>query len=319
MMRDSWALTALLAAVLVLGCSAAWSAEKKVVLMWVGKAAMAKRVSTGFIWGMKELAPQVELVQHRDLDGMNSAEKIFNEAQTGSNGIVFLRSSGAEFLGKLASQPKVPCFIGGCNNPTELGAVTNLDAPEGMITGVTYFIPYKKRFEAIRSIFPNVKSVCLLVQKGHPSTPIEQAGTKAQCERFKIAYNEVIAENVNQLVEGAKQHVERVDVFIISTTALVLDNLSSIQGVANPAKKPIFSYAGDRAQKGATAEMAANDEKMGKMLAESVVDVVVKGTPISRVPVKLDTDPEIIINETVVKALNLTIPGEVLKRAKIVK
>lgn len=319
MMRGHWALTILLAAALVLGSSTAWSAEKKVVLMWVGKAAMAKRVATGFVWGMKELAPNVELVQHRDLDGMNSAERIFNEAQNSSSGIVFLRSNGAEFLGKLTSPPKVPCFIGGCNNPVELGAVTNLNAPEGMITGVTYFIPYPKRFEAIRSIFPHVKSVCLLSQKGHPSTPIEQAGTKAQCERFKIAYHEVVAENVTQLVEGARQLSEQVDLFIISTTALVLDNLPSIQGVANPAKKPIFSYAGDRAERGATAEMAADDEKMGRMLAESVVEVVVKGTPISKVPVKLDADPGIIINETVVKALNLSIPSEVLKRAKLVK
>lgn len=311
--------TFLVTALVLLGAAAAWSADKRVILMWVGKSGMAKRVATGFVWRMKELAPNVELIQHRELDGMASAERIFKEAETSSNGIVFLRSNGAEFLGRLASPPNVPCFVGGCNNPLELGAVKNLNAPEGMITGVTYFIPYEKRFEAIRSLFPNVKSVCLLLQKGHPSTPIEQAGTNAQCKRHGMAYHEVVADNVGQLVEGARHLSGQVDLFIISSTALVIDNLMSILGIANPSKKPVFSYANHRTEKGATAELAANDEKLGKMLAESVVEIVVKGTPISKVPVKLDTDPMIIVNRSMVSALGLTIPEAVLRRGKVVE
>lgn len=309
----------LLAMVLVLGSSVAWSADKNVVLMWAGKAGMAKRVASGFVWRMKELAPNVELIQHREISGMDSAEKIFKEAENSSNGIVFLRSDGAEFLGKLASPPKVPCFVGGCNNPADLGAVKNLNAPEGMITGVTYFVPYEKRFEEIKSIFPNVKSICLLMEKGHSATPIEQAGTKAQCERNKISYHEVVAGDIGQLIEGVKKFAPEVDLFIISSTGLVLDNLVQILGVTNSSKKPIFSYASDRAIHGATAELAANDEKLGKMLAESVVEVVVKGVPISKVPVKMDPNPEIVINEAVAKKLDLIIPDSVLKRAKVIK
>ena len=307
------------AAVIAMTAAVSQAAEKQIVLMWTGKAQMPKRVATGFLAKMREAAPEVKVVQHREIEKIESAEQIFKEAEANSDGIIYLRSNGAEFLGKLQPPPRVPCFIGACNNPQELGAVKNLASPEGMITGVTYFIPYEKRFEVMKQLFPNIKSVGLLVQKGHAATPIEQAGTKAQCDRLGLSYNEVVAENVGQLSEGIKQLSGNVDVFIISSTALIIDNLNTILGVANAAKKPIFSYASDRAERGATAELAANDEKLGKMLADSVLEVVTKGTPIWKVPVKMDSDPEIVVNQGVVSSLELKVPESIMGKARLVK
>jgi putative tryptophan/tyrosine transport system substrate-binding protein len=305
--------------VMSLGNTASRATDKKLVLMWVGQAGMAKRVASGFVQRMKETASNVEIVQHRELGSMSQGQQVFKESETSADGIVFLRSNGAEFLGHLDSPPKVPCFVGGCNNPLELGAIKNLNAPEGMITGVTYSIPFEKRFEVIKQLFPGIKSVGLLLQKGHSAAVIDQQGTKEQCARNGIAYNEVLAENLSQLVDGTKQLSGKVDVFILSSTALVLDNLMSLLAITNPAKKPIFSYAADRAEKGATAELAADDEKLGKMLADSVVDVVVNKKPISQVPVKTDPNPQLIINEGQMRALGLNFSDAILKNARLVK
>ena len=119
----------LLAAIVTGGSIAASAEQTKVVLMWVGKAGMPKRVSTGFIQKMKQIAPNVEIIQYRELKDNEEATRIFKQAEASANGIVFLRSSGAEFLGKLEPNLKVPCFIGACNNPQDLGTIKNLDAP----------------------------------------------------------------------------------------------------------------------------------------------------------------------------------------------
>jgi putative ABC transport system substrate-binding protein len=233
------------------------------------------------------------------------------------DGIVFLRSSGAQFLATV--DPKVPCFVGGCNNPAELGTIKNLNAPEGKITGVTYFIPYEKRFEIIRSLFPNTKRIGLLVERGHASTPIEQQGIREQCERLGITYNEVVASNLKELLDGTRQLSGRVDLFIISSTRLVMDNIVNLLPVLNPAKIPTFSFAEEPVKAGAVAGVAADDAKLGKFLAESVVDVVVKGKPVSQVPVKTDPDPRISINETMMNSLGLKFPDAVLKKAELVR
>ena len=142
-------------------------------------------------------------------------------------GVVFLRSSGATFLSKV--RPNKPAFVGACTNPKDLGAIQNLDAPEGNITGVTYFIPYEKRIEAIRSVFPNVKKLALVAEKGHPATPIEQQGTRLQCERLGMAYTEVIAANLEDLAKGIEDLSGKVDLFVLASTSLVIDNVPTVR------------------------------------------------------------------------------------------
>jgi ABC-type uncharacterized transport system substrate-binding protein len=55
------------------------------------------------------------------------------------------------------------------------------------------------------------------------------------------------------------------------------------------------------------------------MLAESVVDVVVNKKPISQVPVKVDPNPQLIINEGQMRVLGLQFPDTILKNARMVK
>jgi putative ABC transport system substrate-binding protein len=291
--------------------------QKEIAVIWEGKSRMTTNVAMGLLPGLRQLAPDLKVSLYRELKDIQAAENIFRECEPRVDGIVFLRSSGAQFLATV--DPKVPCFVGGCNNPAELGTIKNLNAPEGKITGVTYFIPYEKRFEIIRSLFPNTKRIGLLVERGHASTPIEQQGIREQCERLGITYNEVVASNLKELLDGTRQLSGRVDLFIISSTRLVMDNIVNLLPVLNPAKIPTFSFAEEPVKAGAVAGVAADDAKLGKFLAESVVDVVVKGKPVSQVPVKTDPDPRITINETMMNSLGLKFPDAVLKKAELVR
>lgn len=291
--------------------------QKEIAVIWEGKSRMTTNVAMGLLPGLRQLAPDLKVTLYRELKDIQAAENIFRECEPRVDGIVFLRSSGAQFLAKV--DPKVPCFVGGCNNPAELGTIRNLNAPEGKITGVTYFIPYEKRFEIIKTLFPNTKRIGLLAEKGHASTPIEQQGAREQCDRLGITYNEVIASNLKELLDGTRQLSGRVDLFIITSTRLVMDNIVNLLPVLNPAKIPTFSFAEEPVKAGAVAGVAADDAKLGKFLAESVVDVVVKGKPVSQVPVKTDPDPRISINETMMNSLGLKFPDAVLKKAELVR
>ncbi len=147
------------------------SEAKEIAVIWDTKSAMVNELMMGFLATMRNLAPDLKITMYRERPNMEEAKKVFHDSEPKVDGIVFLRSSGAEYLASVT--PKVPCFIGACNNPMDLGVIKNLSAPEGKVTGVTYFIPYSERFKIIKGLFPNVKSVALLMEAGHPSGPIE--------------------------------------------------------------------------------------------------------------------------------------------------
>ena len=293
------------------------AASKKIAVMWDTKSDMVNNVVMGFLARVRTLAPNLEIKQYRQLRNMKEVETAFHECESVMDGIVVLRSSGAKFLG--TANPKVPCFVGSTNNPAELGVIKNLSAPEGNITGVTYFIPYEKRFQIIKSLFPSIKSVGILVEKGHPSGPIEAEGTKIQCRRLNIVYREVVASDLNSLIEGTKKLAGAVDLIIISNNRLVMDNITNLLPILNQTRTPTFSFAEAPVKAGALAGVAADDIKLGGFLAESVVDVVINGKPISQVPVKTDLDPRISIYESMMRSLGLKFPDAILKGAEIVR
>lgn len=293
------------------------AAEKKIVLMWAGKSNMPRKVMMGFRARLRELAPGMQVKTHMDLKDMKEAEKLFREYEQTMDGIVFLRSNACEFLAH--ANPKIPCFVGGCNNPQDLGCVQNLGAPEGKVTGVTYFVPYDRRFQLIKELFPNLKSVALLAEKGHPAAKIDQDGTREQCARLGIQYREVLASNVRELVDGAARLADSVDLFITASNKVVMDNTTSLLAVCNKTKTPMFAYSHAPVKRGAVAGMAARDDYLGRLLAESVVDILINGKQVSQVPVKTDPDPEIGINEASMKSLGLTFPPAIMSKAKIYK
>ncbi|MBI4961674.1 MAG: hypothetical protein HY913_00200 [Desulfomonile tiedjei] len=310
-----WAINALAWSIFgIAGLSMAQA--KEIAVIWDTKSAMVTNVTMGFLPALRSLAPDLKVTLYRELKDMEEAKRVFHEEELKVDGIVFLRSSGAEYLAKV--QPKVPCFVGASNNPKELGVIQNLNAPEGKVTGVTYFIPYERRFEIIMSLFPNIKSVALLVEKGHPSGPIEQAGTQQQCRLLGLNYSEVVASNLDELVQGARK-LGKVDLIIIANTRVVMDNITSLLPIFNATKTPMFSFADKPVKSGAVAGIAADDFKLGAMLAESVVDVLIKGKPISQVPVKMDPQPKLTINEAMMTGLGLKFPDEILKAATVLR
>jgi putative tryptophan/tyrosine transport system substrate-binding protein len=295
----------------------AYADGKKIAIMWVGESFPARNNLRGLLPRLKKLAPDANITVKMNLEDFKVAEQLFREFEGTMDGIVFLRTSGAQFLATAA--PKIPCFVGATNNPEFLGVVKNLNSPEGKVTGVTYYLPYEKRFTGIRELFPAVKNVCLLMEKDHPSIPIERNGTSQQCEKLGISYREIIAGTQDELVQAVKGMAGQVGLFIIANHSLVEKSTPELLKVTQPAKVPIYSYSDAPVEMGALAGLAAREELLGSLLAESIVDVVVMGKPVASVPVKTDPDPQLMLNEAGMEFFGLRLPPPVLRKARIVK
>lgn len=289
-----------------------YTADKKVAIMWSGHSGRAERVLEGFMEEMSRSAPNLRLIISRDIRPMEEAEKRFKEFEATVDGIVFLRSNGAKFLAR--ANPKIPCFFGACNNPVELGVVKSLSEPEGKLTGETYFIPFEKCFEVIQQMFPQAKRIGYLGEKGHSGTPIEQRDISQECSRRHLEYHEVIADSVRDLVTKLENLVPQVDLILLGNESLIFDHVIDIVAVANKTKTPLFGFMDKVVQRGAVAGLVTHDQTEGAMLAESVVDVVVKGKPVSQVPVKTCAMPIIMVNRGMAEFLGISVPSSLLPR-----
>jgi putative ABC transport system substrate-binding protein len=284
-------------------------------IAWAGKSGMAKRVAKGFEEGVKELNLDVKIEFHEELDSVDELAAVVSRWEKEKQGMVLLRSNAAKWLAK--NPPTIPTFIGGCNHPSQLGAVKNLQAPEGNITGVTYYLPVATQFEVFQEIIPDLKSVLLLLEKGHPSSLIDQEGTQAVCRKLGIRYNEKFSETREETIAAVKQYRGRVSAIIIGNQALIFDDAQNIVAAAD--ETPVLSYSYKPVKVGALGGFVADDTKLGYMLALSVADVLTKGKTIKTVPVKVDPDPKFYVNANTALRLQIEIPFHIIETATVIE
>ena len=307
----------LLAALTAIGTtSAAQAQNKKIGVLWQGKSGMASRVAQGFTEQMKAKAPDIELEFKIELKDESELAPIYEEWQNTKNGIVFLRSDGASYMKD--HPPKIPGFIGGSSNPEKLGVIKNMAAPEGNITGVTYYINARQRIDFFLKVFPNVKNLGLLVHEAHASSPIDREETKAACEALGITYHEALGNTEVEILKGAKELAGKVDLIVLGSQDMVNTHAPKIAGIVKSVPLVSYNPTGIKGN-GAVLGMSPDDVRLGRMLADSVIAVVKEGKPISSVPVLTDPQPDLLVNTTMVDKLKLTIPEEILKSATLAK
>jgi putative tryptophan/tyrosine transport system substrate-binding protein len=312
-MKKSLLVSCCVSILMLSGITAAGATE--IGVAWAGKSGMTNRVTAGFDKGMKELAPDIKIEYKKELGSVDELAEVAGKWGKEKNGMVLLRSTAAKWLGQ--NPPAIPTFIGGCNNPMQLGAVKNLEAPEGNITGVTYSLPIDTQFEIFQAIIPDLKSLLLLLEKGHPSCPIEQAETKAVCEKLGIAYHERSCATWEEAVKAVDEFKGKVSVIIIGNQGMNIDNAENIVKAAG--NTPVLSYSAKPVKVGALGGFVADDGKLGYMLAESVVAVLKNGKSVKEVAVKVDPEPKFYINTKTAEALKLDIPYTILETATVVQ
>lgn len=283
---------------------------------WVGKSGMAKRVTSGFAKGIQEFGQDIKLEFAKELGSLDELSTLVQRFQKEKQGMVILRSNGAKWLGK--NPPTIPTFIGGCNNPVQLGALKNMQAPEGNITGVTYFLPVATQFETFQAIIPDMQSVLLMLGAGNPSADIDRNETKQICKSNGLQYNEATINTKEEALVAVRQYLGKVSMIIIGNQSKVFDIAKDIVAAAGKTT-PVVAYSSKPVKDGALGGFVADDETLGYMLAHSVVDVLIKSKAIKDVPVKVDTDPKFYVNVKTAQNLGIDIPFEVLEAATVIE
>jgi len=312
----TWAYYFLCAAISVLFISVDVLA-KEIGVAWVGKAGMPERVIEGFAQGLNDLEPVIKfnIEYQKDLPSEKEFTQVVRRFEKEKDAMVLLRSSSAKWLAD--NKTSIPTFIGACNNPVQLGAVSQMERPGGNITGVTYYIPASTHIEIFKAMQPDMSSIFLLTEKDHPGSWIDELETKGACARLGIAYNGKMCGSLDDISETIRQNKDKVSALIMGPEALITDNTTLILKTAG--MSPVYTYSEGPIKEGALAGYVADEGKLGLMLAESVIAVLVKGMNIGEIPIKTDPVPTLYVNGTTYQKIGVKIPAKILSLAKIIQ
>jgi putative tryptophan/tyrosine transport system substrate-binding protein len=208
-----------------------------------------------------------------------------------------------------------PVVFSAVTDPVSAGLVSSKENPGANVTGTSDITLYKEHLEFLKQLKPDVKTIGVVYNPGEANAKFALDETKKIAQTMGLEIVTAPANNSGEIMSAARSLVSKVDAFYMMPDNTVLSGMESIVTVANEAKKPFISVDQSGVEKGALATLGTNYRMVGERTAEMAVRIL-KGEKPGSISVLGVTDADIFVNEKTANAIGITIPQDILQKAK---
>jgi putative ABC transport system substrate-binding protein len=230
--------------------------------------------------------------------------------------VILAVGSGATRAAQRATKT-TPIIFAPVGDAIRLRFVQQPERPEGNMTGISLdnWVLNQKRLEALKDYFPYVKRVAVLANFGNPAGPGQVEITQKGAEKLGLEVTVTIIFNKDDLDRAlAEIAAQKPDAVHVITDAML--DVSRDRIIAFMVAQRLLSIHDHRAftEEGGLVSYGPNLDKLSEQ-AGWYVDRVLKGTPISDLPVDQPSTLELIVNLKAARAIGIEIPPFLLAAA----
>ena len=221
-----------------------------------------------------------------------------------------------------AATTNIPLVFCVGTDPVAMGLVDSFVKPGGRLTGVQYLVTdlTAKRLEILKEILPKLSRVVTFYNPGDPVAPGAAKLAREEAGRLGLKFIERHVSSVEELrkVLQALKPGEA-DAYFFVTDVMVIGQVQLIIDTAKAKKLATMFHERSLVTNGALASYGQNYYEIGRVSAK-YVQRVLSGVQPRDLKVETIDDVELAINLQTAKQLGLTIPPNVLARArKVIK
>ncbi len=219
-----------------------------------------------------------------------------------------------------AATTKVPIVFTIGSDPVTGGLVDSFPKPGGRLTGVHYLIRdlTAKRLEILKEILPKVSRVLTYYDPANRVASEGATMARSEGKRLGIKLIESHVSSVTDLQrELQKLKHEDADAFFFTPDPMVGSQSQLIIDTAKTKKLPTMFQEQSLVASGALAGYGQNYREIGRLSARYVQQVL-NGAPPRDMKIETVDNVELAINLQTAKQLGITIPPQLLARAKMV-
>jgi putative ABC transport system substrate-binding protein len=234
--------------------------------------------------------------------------------------LIYAIASSVIGAAKKATQ-NVPIVFSIGSDPVALGLVNDFAKPGERLTGVHYLVKdlTAKRLEILKEILPKINRVVAFFDPANPASPVPAEGAalaREEAKRLGLKFIERHVSSSEELRKGLQGlKVGEADAFFYIPDAMVIGQAQLIIDTAKAKKLPTMFHEQSLVAKGGLASYGQNYYELG-WLSAKYVQKVLNGTHPKDLKIETVENVELAINLKTAKELGLTIPPNVLARAK---
>jgi putative tryptophan/tyrosine transport system substrate-binding protein len=211
----------------------------------------------------------------------------------------------------------IPVVFTAVTDPVGAKLVPNLERPGGNVTGMSDLSPIGLHLDLIREIAPEAERLGVIYNPGEANsvTLLELIRQEAPARGLEIV--EAAAPRSADVLPAAQSLVGNVDAIYVPTDNTVVTALEAVVKVGTDNQLPVFAGDTDSVPRGAIAALGFNYYDLGRQTGKIVARVLEGANP-GDIPVEGVQITELYVNPGAAEAMGVTIPPELLDRAKFV-
>jgi putative ABC transport system substrate-binding protein len=211
----------------------------------------------------------------------------------------------------------IPIVMVFSSDPVGTGFVASLQRPGGNITGLSTMAPQlgAKRLEFLKEAVPRLSRVAIMWDPGVRGALLEYKDTEEAARSLRMQLQSVEVSRADDIDRAfSALTTGRAEALTVVTSALTLDNRDQIASLALKNRLPsIFGQIASVEAGGLIAYGSSATERMRR--AAAYVDKILKGAKPGDLPIQQPKEFVLVVNAKTAKALGLTLPSSLLRRA----
>ncbi len=211
----------------------------------------------------------------------------------------------------------IPIVMSVVIDPVGSGLVASLARPGGNVTGLTIMASdlIGKQLELLKEVVPKVSRVALLWNPANPGSAPQLRQAEAAARALGVRLQPLEARGPQEIDSAfAAMTRERAGALLILPDAIFGNQRRQIAELAAKRRLPSLLGVGEYAEAGGLMTYSANNLDLERRAA-TFVDKILKGAKPADLPVEQPAKFELVINLRTAKAIGLTIPQSLLRRA----
>lgn len=247
-----------------------------------------------------------------DQSNLNSMSTRF--VSRGADVMVGIATPSAQALAN--SSQDIPIVLGAVTDPEGSGLVKSNEAPGGNITGVSDLTPIKEQFSLIKEILPEAQTIGILYSSSEDNSIVQADQAIEIAEEMGLDTQVMTVSSTNDVAQVASTLAAQVDAIWVPTDNTIASAMNTLVSAADSNLIPVFPAVDTMVEEGGLATVGLDQYELGRLTGEMVVAILNGDADPSTTPIRYLDQGDIIINEEKAEQLGLTIPTQVLEKAK---
>lgn len=217
------------------------------------------------------------------------------------------------------SVKELPVLFSSVTDPVGLGLVESYQKTNQNRTGIANYFPLDDIFKLAFQLTPDIKKIGFIhCSSEYGAAKIIEDAQSILKENYPgVSCKDTVISNSSELSQAVQSMVGKVDAIFVPNDSVVASAMPVLSDIARKNKIPVYVTADSLVMDGGLATVGINYEDLGKMTADTA-DEILKGKPVSEIPVKNIDTFRTVINQSTSDQIALSLPESIASSAQLI-